>query len=669
MRIAATLLFCFLFLIYLVGISPSVYGGDSGDIILAGYFLGIAHPPGYPINSLLGFVFTHLPIQASVAYKAGLMSAVLMSAAATILFLILRTLTKSVFVSICSVLILAFTHLFWLYAHVAEVFQLNLLLVLVSVYFLMVFGEVKKQKFLRLSLLFLGLAVFHHQTSVLLAPAFLYFIYKANKKTFSLRVENLKTALFFCLGALPYLIVPILASRQPPINWDNPVNLENLLRLIVRADYGSFAASPDLVGASFKSRALQLVSYFAFLKNDFKLIGLIFTVIGAIYVYFKHKTIFWFTFWSVFFTGPFFLFYSSFSLSSDFIFGIWERFVLLSYLFLTIYISFGIKATQLAFLEFYKKKLKRIRLGLASYLVLTSGILLLFPFYLLLSNWNKADLSQFKKGDWLGNDVLVSTEPNSILYLFDDTVAFNTQYIYYTTDEFADRKVIVGGSLRHKYYREQVARDYPDIKLPEGFLGEDTKQSGEYMADLIGANLKTYKHYTIDFSPPIDGYLWRSQGLVKELVDESGQKVDLEKNYRDLVSKYQFSLEEQAGYKNFIEQTINRFYSFSFSEMGGELLRSDSVEDSVFYFKLAIDILPSFFPAYLGLGDSYAKLGECENSKSAYLEATSQNRRSVLGLTKLGELERDCFKNETLADEWFGKADRLNKVLYETPIN
>jgi len=37
----------FVFAIYLFGVSHSVFGGDSGDIILASWFGGVAHPPGY----------------------------------------------------------------------------------------------------------------------------------------------------------------------------------------------------------------------------------------------------------------------------------------------------------------------------------------------------------------------------------------------------------------------------------------------------------------------------------------------------------------------------------------------------------------------------------------------------------------------------------------------
>lgn len=42
------------FFIYLVTLPPTIYLGDSGEIVTAASTLGIAHPPGYPLQILLG---------------------------------------------------------------------------------------------------------------------------------------------------------------------------------------------------------------------------------------------------------------------------------------------------------------------------------------------------------------------------------------------------------------------------------------------------------------------------------------------------------------------------------------------------------------------------------------------------------------------------------------
>src|SRR5205085_6545333 len=51
-------------ILYLRTLAPSITmangAGDSGELASTAYTLGIAHPTGYPLYTLLGFVVTHL---------------------------------------------------------------------------------------------------------------------------------------------------------------------------------------------------------------------------------------------------------------------------------------------------------------------------------------------------------------------------------------------------------------------------------------------------------------------------------------------------------------------------------------------------------------------------------------------------------------------------------
>ena len=48
--------------LYLVTLAPSVTGEDSGELIGAAYSLGVPHPPGYPVWTLLAHAFTWIPV-------------------------------------------------------------------------------------------------------------------------------------------------------------------------------------------------------------------------------------------------------------------------------------------------------------------------------------------------------------------------------------------------------------------------------------------------------------------------------------------------------------------------------------------------------------------------------------------------------------------------------
>ncbi len=62
--------------VYIISMAPSVGFTDAGELAGACYSLGVAHPTGYPLFVLLGFVWSHLPIPLSVIAKLNLFAAV-----------------------------------------------------------------------------------------------------------------------------------------------------------------------------------------------------------------------------------------------------------------------------------------------------------------------------------------------------------------------------------------------------------------------------------------------------------------------------------------------------------------------------------------------------------------------------------------------------------------
>ena len=85
--------FCGILLLYLTHLKPFVPGGDSGELITSAYFLGIPHPPGYPLFNILGKLFTLMPIS-SVAWRVNLSSAVFHLGASIFIYLSLYRLIK-----------------------------------------------------------------------------------------------------------------------------------------------------------------------------------------------------------------------------------------------------------------------------------------------------------------------------------------------------------------------------------------------------------------------------------------------------------------------------------------------------------------------------------------------------------------------------------------------
>jgi len=669
--IISFLLFIFSFLVFIRGVSPSVYGGDSGDIILASWFGGVAHPPGYPLNTMIGWIFTHLPYDATVAYKANLMAAFLMAIVVGVTYLIIHKIIKNLFVAITSALILAFVPLFWLYAHIIEVFQLNLILIAFSVYFLFSWRESvvnRKHKtiFLYLSSLFLGLAVFHHHTALLVLPAYLYLILKINRKIVKNYQLLIKLAIFFILGFLPYIFIPFAALRKTPINWDDPSNITNFIRLIIRGDYGTFTATDYLMGSALKVRVIQLLNFGLFLKADFKILGLFICLIGFIYSFLRQRVIFWFTFLAVFFTGPFFLFYASFPLANDFYRGLWERFVLTSYFFMVIYLAFGLKTIFEMIKYLFGKKINLHFLEGHFLADLCAALfLIIFPSYMIIENYNKADLSRFYLGDWLAHDVLVSAEPNSIVLLLGDTMAFNTDYYYRTNENFRNMKIIRGGMLHRVEYRKEIIREYSkDLNIPDTFYSDDSKKdSSYYIKDLINSNISQFSIYSADYLPDVENHKWMSAGLLKKLVSSNEySKEELIRLNEDRFIKFKFSdFAYDFGFEQYNTGHIKEIYYRSLVDLADELIINKAENEAEKYLDNAVVLRSDIKEAYIRLGNIFAVRNECDKSRENFEMVSNLDKKDWQVLIALSRVYEECYKDEVKAKNFWDAADNLRR--------
>ena len=83
------------FLLYLITACPTVYFGDSGELIAAAESLGVAHPPGYPLYTLLGRLFAMLPL-GGLDFRMNLLSVVCSGLAAGVIAVVPRPRTLSI---------------------------------------------------------------------------------------------------------------------------------------------------------------------------------------------------------------------------------------------------------------------------------------------------------------------------------------------------------------------------------------------------------------------------------------------------------------------------------------------------------------------------------------------------------------------------------------------
>ena len=64
------------FIVYLTTLAPSVVEIDAGELATVQVMLGIAHPTGYPLFTLLGHLFSLIPFHFSKIYQLNLLASI-----------------------------------------------------------------------------------------------------------------------------------------------------------------------------------------------------------------------------------------------------------------------------------------------------------------------------------------------------------------------------------------------------------------------------------------------------------------------------------------------------------------------------------------------------------------------------------------------------------------
>jgi tetratricopeptide (TPR) repeat protein len=283
--------------IYIKTLSPSVGFVDSGELTVVSYTLGIAHPTGYPLYTILGRLFTFLP-WGSIAWRMNLVSAIFASLSVLVLYFLLKNLfthmsgqekgevsasvsgkvalplqlplppaTATAFITS---LLFAFSSTLWSQAVVAEVYSLTVLLSVILIFLILriTSHDSPITEIILFPFLF-GLALGNHMTILTVGipcTLFLFFLMIKNPNQAS-RIPHPKSlslfysAFFFFLGLTIYLYLPIRSAQSPDLNWGEPKTWMTFLWHITGKQYNVWflKSSPVILLEHFR-KFVQLLS-------------------------------------------------------------------------------------------------------------------------------------------------------------------------------------------------------------------------------------------------------------------------------------------------------------------------------------------------------------------------------------------------------------------------
>ena len=113
------------FAVYLATLCPTVYIGDSGELTGVAWSFGVAHPPGYPLFTLLYGALVHALPLGNPALIANGITATLAAATIGVLFLAIRRLGVAANAAAAAVVGLTVARQFWYQAVSVEVYALD----------------------------------------------------------------------------------------------------------------------------------------------------------------------------------------------------------------------------------------------------------------------------------------------------------------------------------------------------------------------------------------------------------------------------------------------------------------------------------------------------------------------------------------------------------------
>ncbi|MHB0857413.1 MAG: glycosyltransferase family 117 protein [Anaerolineae bacterium] len=246
----AAAVFLVFFGLYVSTLSPGLLPADSGEFQLVSSVLGIAHPPGYPLYTMLGKLVTLLPIR-DMAYRVNLFSAFTSALTLAVLAWAVRRRSGSNAAALACAGMLGLSATFWAQSTTANIRSLTALLTALCVVLLVHWGNQPSQRLLAAFAACFGLAVGHHASLGLLAAPFgIYLLLRLPRLALQPRRWPLP------LGALAVSLLPLaylpLRSRMNPAfdplpirTWADLTN--HLFATGFRGDFVYFRTWPELI--------------------------------------------------------------------------------------------------------------------------------------------------------------------------------------------------------------------------------------------------------------------------------------------------------------------------------------------------------------------------------------------------------------------------------------
>jgi len=272
-------------LLYSVTLLREVEWGDPAELCLQACRMGVTHPPGYPVHTILGKLMT-LGFS-SPAVATNFLSAVCTSLVVGLLAFIVCGMTRDRFASFAAAIMFAVNPMIWRMAVTTEIYNVSILLLGLTVFGLFAWHRRGSVAALAGGAAVFGVALGCNPSNVLLVPAFAFLVARSGRRTLRSLLLFLVVAGGVGLAAVGWNFCR--AGVEPPLGTEFiPTTMEGGFRYLAGAQYGTVRIRDAQFYVAQNGR--QAV---AFATNTLVL-GILLGVAGHLWLWRRKRILSWF---------------------------------------------------------------------------------------------------------------------------------------------------------------------------------------------------------------------------------------------------------------------------------------------------------------------------------------------------------------------------------------
>lgn len=268
---------------YWLTLQPGLSGGDSAEAQFVPYTASIMHYTGYPLYTLLGYVWSHVVVIGDVAYRMNLLSAVAGAAAVAGVAAVTFVLGRNWGGGVLAAVLLGVSTLFWDWSTKAGVRSMNITFIVAILGLAIAWSRQQRnitspKNWIWLGLwLVVGLSLAHHRTTILLLPGLVIYIVWTQFRILRNWRAILSAAIMLLPGLLTY-VYPLWRGLNHPAYQPLAVDtLDHFLDLVLARNL-----SDMVTGITWQQIPERLGWLIEYLAAQFGNAGFVVAVVGLV---------------------------------------------------------------------------------------------------------------------------------------------------------------------------------------------------------------------------------------------------------------------------------------------------------------------------------------------------------------------------------------------------